>query len=64
LLLFPGDPGVGGNKTRPESTINCRCVHANRLKRDSDGKPIPKKRVSRISVILPGQIRRPQTVTI
>lgn len=37
-LMFPGDP-MGS----AEQTINCRCTQAFFLKRDSNGRPIPKK---------------------
>lgn len=56
-LQFPGDPSASA-----ASTINCRCSVALVAKRDERGRLIPKQ--SRISVIQPGQIRRPQTFTI
>lgn len=59
-LLFPGDPDG-----EPEDTINCRCRAVYVAKRDQDGRLIPKGRsFGRVSVIRPGQIRRPRTVTI
>jgi len=56
-LQFPGDPSASA-----ASTINCRCTVALTAKRDENGKLIPKR--SRVSVIQPNQIRRPQTFTI
>lgn len=56
-LRFPGDP-----KASAASVINCRCHVALVGKRDENGRLIPKR--SRISVILPGEIRRPQIITI
>lgn len=56
-LEFPGDP-----KASAASTVNCRCSVALVAKRDENGKLIPKQ--SRISIVQPGQIRRPNTITI
>jgi hypothetical protein len=56
-LEFPGDPNASA-----ASTINCRCSIALVAKRDETGRLIPKK--SRISVVQPGQINRPTTITI
>lgn len=56
-LEFPGDP-----KASAASTINCRCQVAYTLKRDERGDPIPKRRST--TVIFPGQIPRPQIITI
>lgn len=56
-LQFPGDP-----KASAATTVNCRCKVSYTFKRDSNGDLIPKR--SRVSIIRPGQIRRPQTVTI
>jgi hypothetical protein len=56
-LQFPGDPSASA-----ASVINCRCSVALTAKRDERGRLIPKR--SRISVIQPGQIRRPVTITI
>lgn len=56
-LRFPGDP-----EADPGDTINCRCQMTTDAKRDERGRLIPKK--SRISVLRPGEIRRPRTVTI
>lgn len=56
-LKFPGDP-----EAKAESTINCRCQAAFINKRDANGNLIPKRRST--TVIFPGQIRRPQTITI
>lgn len=56
-LEFPGDVNASG-----KSTINCRCAVAYTAKRDERGNLIPKRRST--VVIMPGQIRRPQTVTI
>lgn len=58
-LTAPGDP-----KASAASVINCRCTMGITAKRDANGRLIPKRTQTRISVILPGQIRRPQTVTI
>lgn len=57
-LNFPGDP-----KAQAGDTINCRCSSATKPKRDSNGRLIPKKKRA-VSVIMPGQIRRPRAVTI
>jgi hypothetical protein len=57
LLDFPGDP-----KGSAASTINCRCSLLTHFKRDQDGNLIPKRKTT--TVIYPGQIRRPQTITI
>lgn len=57
LLDFPGDI-----KASAASTINCRCVAVWTAKRDKDGNLIPRKRST--SVIFPGQIRRPETLTV
>lgn len=56
-LKFPGDPAASA-----ESTINCRCQVVYTFKRDINGNLIPKRKTT--TVIYPGQIRRPQTVTI
>lgn len=56
-LQHPGDP-----KAAAEDTVLCRCVMWTQPKRDDKGRMIPKK--SRVSVILPGQIRRPRTITV
>lgn len=56
-LQFPGDPSASA-----ASTVNCRCSVALVAKRDERGRLIPKR--SRISVIQPGEIRRPNTITI
>jgi hypothetical protein len=57
LLDFPGDI-----KASAASTINCRCVAVWTAKRDKDGNLIPKRRSTAVS--FPGQLRRPETVTI
>lgn len=55
----PGDPQASA-----ENVCNCRCTEAYQAKRDASGRLI-KKPVSRVSVIQPGQITRPNiTVTI
>lgn len=59
ILRFPGDPNASA-----ASVINCRCTAALTAKRDSNGRLIPKKKKSLISVIQPGEIRRPQVITI
>jgi len=56
-LQHPGDP-----KAQAVDTVNCRCNMATQPKRDDKGRLIPKR--SRVSVILPGQIRRPRTITV
>lgn len=56
-LQFPGDPSASA-----ASTINCRCTIAYTYKRDINGNLIPKRKTT--TVIYPGQIRRPQTITI
>lgn len=56
-LRFPGDPNASA-----ASTVNCRCHVALVAKRDERGRLIPKK--SSISVIQPGALRRPNTITI
>ncbi len=59
-LRAPGDP-----KASAASVVNCRCTMGITAKRDANGRMIPKhKPTSRISVILPGQVRQPVTVTI
>lgn len=59
-LAFPGDPKAG-----PGDTINCRCTVAYVAKRDATGRLIPKKRTTRVSVILPGEFNRTrQIVTV
>lgn len=50
LLQFPGDPSGSA-----ASTINCRCHAALVAKRDENGRMIPKRRVSRVTVIMPSQ---------
>lgn len=56
VLRFPGDPEASA-----ASVINCRCTMGITAKRDANGRLIPKKTTTRISVILPGQfVRRPQ----
>lgn len=57
LLDFPGDI-----KASPASTIECRCAAVYTAKRDKDGNLIPKRRST--AVIFPGQIRRPESVTV
>lgn len=60
LMSFPGDPSASA-----ASVINCRCTLGYTPKRDENGKLIPKKeKPSRITVILPGELRRPQITTI
>lgn len=49
-LQFPGDPAASA-----ASVINCRCSAALTGKRDENGRLIPKKRLSRVTVIMPGQ---------
>lgn len=56
-LAQPGDPSASA-----ESVINCRCQMGTKAKRDKDGNLIPKRQFT--SVIFPGQINRPQTITI
>lgn len=56
-LDFPGDP-----KASAASTINCRCSVAYTYKRDSQGNLIPKRKTT--TVLYPGQISRPHTITI
>lgn len=56
-LDFPGDP-----KASAASTINCRCNVAYTYKRDANGNLIPKRKTT--TVIYPGQIVRPRTITI
>lgn len=56
-LRFPGDPQASA-----ASTVNCRCQAAYTLKRDSNGNPVRKRRLT--TVLYPGQVRRPQTITI
>lgn len=56
-LRFPGDP-----RGKAESVINCRCHASYTFKRDANDKLIPKRKTT--VVIFPGQIRRPQTITI
>lgn len=56
-LDIPGDP-----RAKAESTINCRCQAAYHYKRDANGELIPKRKTT--TVIYPGQVRRPQIVTI
>lgn len=41
-LRWPGDPGTNDRRTRPESTINCRCTHAVTAKLTEQGDFIPK----------------------
>lgn len=56
-LAFPGDP-----RASAASVINCRCHASYTFKRDGNDKLIPKRKTT--VVIFPGQIRRPQTITI
>ena len=49
-LQFPGDPAGSA-----ASVINCRCTAALTAKRDENGRLIPKRRVSRVTVIMPSQ---------
>jgi len=56
-LAFPGDP-----RGKAESVINCRCHASYTFKRDANDNLIPKRKTT--VVIFPGQIRRPQTITI
>ena len=56
-LAFPGDP-----RGKAESVINCRCHASYTFKRDNNDNLIPKRKTT--VVIFPGQIRRPQTITI
>jgi len=56
-LQQPGDPMASA-----ESVINCRCTIGTHAKRDKNGRLIPKRRST--TVIFPGQLRRPQTITI
>jgi hypothetical protein len=57
-LMQPGDP-----QALAESTINCRCTMALIMKRDENGRLIPKK--NRINVIMPGSFNRQrQTILI
>lgn len=60
-LSFPGDP-VGA----AEDVINCRCTAAYVVRRDENGRLIPKKRTpSRVSVIRPGEfVRQREIVTV
>lgn len=56
-LAFPGDP-----RAKAESVINCRCHASYTFKRDTNGDLIKKRKTT--TVIFPGQIRRPETITI
>lgn len=49
-MTGPGDP-----KAHPENIINCRCTTVERVKRDENGRPILKRK---ISVILPAEVVR------
>lgn len=58
LMRGPGDPDASA-----ENVCNCRCTEAYAAKRDTNGALI-RKPISRVVVIQPRQINRPQTVTI
>lgn len=56
-LREPGDPNASA-----ASTVECRCTHVLKPKRDSRGRLIPKRQST--SVIYPNQIRRGPVITI
>lgn len=58
-LMYPADPsGSAGN------IIACRCGQSFAARRDAKGRVIRKPAGNSVSVILPDQITRPQTITI